>query len=355
MAMSQEQQSSQASKLINDSERTQISIETAKELCHDALQNAGYSTDQAAVITEHLVDAEMRGHPFAGLARALSIIEYLQSSGMNTDKTIEITRNGPTFAHLDGHDSVGYLVAHEATQIAIDKAKVAGVSVVAANGLWYTGNLAYYAEMATRKDLVIFIASNGTPIVAPHGGYEPKFCTNPFCIGFPTDDAEQPVIWDIGTSNIMYAQAKLAERLGTSIPEGSAYDDEGNATIDPLKALQGALTVWGGHKGSGLAIMVQLLGIAAGSTEPTPLLSGFGFLVIAFDPSILQPLDQVKCEGGKFATSIRATKMLPGEGPARMPFERSSQWRKAAKANGYITVPRRVIQQLKQRGSRYGS
>ena len=294
--------------------KVQISIAESTDLCQNALRQAGYSEEEAWIITDHLVDAEMRGHPFAGLARALSIIEQLRSSDIPSTDGIEVTRSGATFAHLDGHNTVGNLVAYEATKIAVNKAKSAGVSVVGANGFWYSGNLAYYAEMATREDLIIFIASNGSRIVAPHGGYEPKFCTNPFCIGFPTTDPDEPIIWDIGTSNIMYAQVMLAERLGVDIPEGSAYDSEGNPTVDPIKALHGALTVWGGHKGSGLATMVQLLGIAAGSAEPTALMSDFGLLILAFDPSILQSLDRVKSDAQKLSQSIRETKMLPGHG-----------------------------------------
>jgi LDH2 family malate/lactate/ureidoglycolate dehydrogenase len=85
------------------------------------LQAAGYTHEQAATITDHLVDAELRGHPFAGLARALSIIEQLKDSGMEADIDIEVTRSGPAYAHVDGHNAVGYLVARQATQFAIDK------------------------------------------------------------------------------------------------------------------------------------------------------------------------------------------------------------------------------------------
>lgn len=328
--------------------KVQISIEEVTRLCQDVLEKAGYTSEQAWIITDHLVDAEMRGHPFAGLARALSIVEQLQGSGAPSTHEIEVTRSGLTFAHLDGHGAVGNLVAYEATKIAVEKAKAAGVAVVGANGFWYSGNLAYYAEMATREDLIIFIASNGSRIVAPHGGYEPKICTNPFCIGFPTEEADQPIIWDIGTSNIMYAQAVLAGRLGTSLPEGSAYDSEGNPTTDPLKALQGALTSWGGHKGSGLGIMVQLLGIVAGSAEPTPPLSDFGYLVLAFDPSVLQPLDRVKSYANDLSRSIRETKMLPDQDPARMPHERSSHNRRRAKEQGLLSIEDKVIEQLRK-------
>ena len=85
-------------------------------------------------------------------------------------------------------------------------------------------------------------------------------------------------------------------------------------------------------------MIIQLLGIAAGSQEPTPFTSDFGFLVIAFDPGVLQPLDQVKQNADKFMDSIRSTKMLPGEPPARLPFERSDECRRVSKVRGWFEV-----------------
>ncbi|KAK3053493.1 hypothetical protein LTR09_005662 [Extremus antarcticus] len=95
--------------------------------------------------------------------------------------------------------------------------------------------------MAAKEGLVTLIASNGSPIVAPHGGCEPKFCTHPFCIGFSTGDRDQPVIWDIGTSRIMFAQAVLGQRLGARLPEDVAFDSSGKPTTDPCEVLDGAL------------------------------------------------------------------------------------------------------------------
>lgn len=331
--------------------KVHISLEVATETCQAALRGAGYSDEQVAIIADHLIDAELRGHPFAGLARALSILEHLKASGKGVDRNIRITRSGPAFAHIDGDDSVGYLVARRATDLAIEKAKETGISLVGANELWYTGNLAYYAEMAAKQGLVTLIASNGSRIVAPHGGCEPKFCTNPFCIGFPTSQKDKPVIWDIGTSKIMFAQVMLAQRLGISLPEDSAFDSAGQPTTDPADVLEGAMAAWGGYKGSGLAMMIQLLGIAAGSKEPTPFMSDFGFLIIAFDPSVLQPRQHVEDNADRFVASIKSTKMLPGEPPARLPFERSIESRREATSRGWMEVEERVMQQLRERSS----
>jgi delta1-piperideine-2-carboxylate reductase len=146
----------------------------------------------------------------------------------------------------------------------------------------------------------------------------------------------------------MFAQVKLADKLGVPLPEGSAYDSSGNPTTNPLEVLQGAMTVWGGAKGSGLAMMVQLLGIAAGSSEPTPFMSDFGFLVLAFDPSVISSMDRVKAETDKFCESVRSAKRLHEANPVRMPFDRSCESRNAARANNWFLVEEEVQRQLEE-------
>ncbi|OQV09498.1 hypothetical protein CLAIMM_13614 [Cladophialophora immunda] len=329
-----------------------LSISEASQICQTALEKAGYSAGDAAMITEHLVDAELRGGPFAGLARALSIIEQLQGSQPRSSQDIEVVREGAAFVRLDGHDAVGYMVAHRATELAIAKAKTSGVAVVGAHNFWYSGNLAHYAEMATRQDLVCVLASNTSPLVAPQGAVEARFGTNPVCIGFPTARVDRPVIWDVGTSNVMHAQIVRAQRLGIALPEGAAYGKDGRPTTDPAAALEGAMTVWGGHKGSGLAVMVQLLGMAAGSSAVPATLSGFGFLVLMFDPAVLRPLDEVKREAEEYGEFLRSAQTLPGgEGRVRMPFDGSYERRKAATERGSLEVPVILVEQLRQLGS----
>ena len=196
-----------------------------------------------------------------------------------------IERDTPVVARIDGGDQIGYVVAHRATRMAIDKAKFSGLAAVAAHNTWYTGMLSYYAEMAAAEGLVSMIASNASPWVAPHGATEGRFGTNPICFGFPS--AGEPVIWDIGTSAIIHAEVTLHRRLGTPLPEGVAFDASGNPTRDPAAALAGAFAPWGGHKGSGLAIVVHLLGMLAGSPVIPPQLERFGFLILAIDPGSL--------------------------------------------------------------------
>ncbi|RFU34257.1 hypothetical protein B7463_g2060, partial [Scytalidium lignicola] len=322
-----------------------ITIADAEVLARKALQAIGYNASNAEIITRHIIDSELRGFSPSGLARILSINDRIRSKGGEVSERIEVTRESPASAQLDGHDTLGYLVAQRATEDAIAKAKQTGIAIVGANNTWYTGMLGYYAEMASREDLVTIIASNTSPWVAPESGYKPMFGTNPFCVGFPSTDS--PIIYDIGTSKILHADILLAQRLGKELPPNSAYNSTGQVTVNPLEALEGAIAVWGGHRGSGLALAVQLLGVLAGSPALPSNLEDFGFLIIAINPAIFRPLDEFKREIDEYAAQMRASPSLAGD-QLRMPFDRSTALRRERQGSGELEVEDQVIEMLRK-------
>lgn len=324
------------------SEKIKFPLKEAEKLAVDSLRKLGYNEDQSAKISHHLIDSELRGFGIAGLARILSIADRLAGSTPAT--TTKITREAPATAQIDGQDTLGYLVAYEATELAIKKCKETGVAVVGANGTYYTGMLSYYAEMAAAEDFVTVIASHCTPWVAAHGTYKPLLGTNPYCASFPSSGT--PIIYDIGTSNIIHAQVVLAQRLGKDLPEGSAFDAKGNLTTNPFDALSGALTVWGGAKGSGLALSVQLMGILAGAPALPSNLEDFGYLIIVMNPAMFRPIEEFKQEVDKYAEAWRAAPSL-SDSPMRVPFERSDKIRAERRASGFVEVEQGVIDRLK--------
>lgn len=328
------------------SPKVQLSIDEAESILLTSLQKLNYSEPDSKIIAHHLLDAELRSYGIAGLARVLSIAEHL-GPDPQPQTSITTTRESPCTAQLNGNDSLGYLVGRRATETAITKAKTAGVSVVCANGTWYTGMLSYYAEMACAADLVTVIASHCTAWVAPHGGCQGMFGTNPICIGFPSA-GDVPVIWDIGTSKIIHAEAKLAVRKGEQLREGVAYDGEGQPTTDPMEALKGALAVWGEHRGSGLAVAVQLLGAMAGSPALPNELEDFGFVIMCIDPSCFGELDRFKKEVANYGDKMRESKPVPGGSKLRMPFERSNEGRRKVRERGWIEVDKPVVEALKR-------
>ena len=320
-----------------------LSIEDAQNLVVEVMQNYGYNKEYAQIIGNHIIDCELRGLAYGGMARIVSITERLDRTGA-PERLVETVHETPVSAKLNGHDNLGYVVALKATEMAIEKASKLGISLVGANDTWYTGMLSYFAEIAAARGMVTIIASNATPWVAPHGAVDGRFGTNPVCFGFPSEG--DPVIWDIGTSSIMHAEVMLARRLGQKIGDGLAFDAAGNPTQDPEAALEGAFTPWGGHKGAGLGMIVQMLGILAGSPVEPPDLANFGFLIVAMKPDLLMPEPEYRRKVSAYADYVRSARPVSGGEAVRMPFERSARVRRRRLEENKIEVNDLVYKRL---------
>jgi LDH2 family malate/lactate/ureidoglycolate dehydrogenase len=322
-----------------------LTIEEARRLVHESMAAHGHTAAEACTIADHLIDCELRGLGYGGLARAVSVLEHLRSP-RGGRVPMKVLRESVATAQIDGGNQVGYLVAQKATELALAKARRSGVAVVGAAKTWYTGMFSYYLEQVTRAGFVGMAAGSGTSLVAPQGGTEPLFCTNPIAFGFPSRDV--PVIWDAGTSALTYAEIVLAGRLGQQLPEGRAYDVAGAPTTDPLQALQGAIAVWGGHRGSGLALSVQLLGMLAGQVNSRTPLEDCGFFLVVIDPGLFGEPGEFAERVAGFAAQLRGTRPLDPRQPVRVPFERSVADRQKRIAAGTIEVPDLVVEKLRE-------
>jgi len=322
-----------------------ISIQEAASLIERCMVKAGHTNEEARIISDHLIDCELRGLSFGGLPRALSIVDRIRELG-RPRRPISILKQSPVSASLDGGEQVGYLVALKATEIALEKARQSGIAVVGASKTWYTGMFSYYLEKITQAGFVGMIAGSGGQKVAPHGGTEPRFSTNPIAFGFPSTGT--PIIWDIGTSSIMLGEVFLHKRLGIRLPEGKAFDSAGNPTSDPKEALKGAFTVWGGHKGSGLSMTVQLLGLLAGQSIDAASLRDCGFFMVVINPDLLGSVQGYEQTVADFAVRLRNTRPVDENNPVRVPFERSATERAIRKEKNEIVVTKLVYDQLNQ-------
>lgn len=322
-----------------------LSVREARSLAEQTFVAAGHTVNEAALIADHVMDCELRGLSYGGLPRALSVFERMTKPGYQRGE-IKVIHETPLSALVDGANNIGYLVAFRAAEIAIEKASSKGIAVVGARDTWHTGMLSFYAEKAARHGLVSMIASNASPNVAPHGGVEGRFGTNPIAFGFPSEN--DPVIWDIGTAAMMHGEVVLAGRLGKELPPESAFDADGNPTVDPAKALEGAIAAWGGHKGSGLAIVVQLLG-AMCAVSPMPKdMFGYGCLFVMMRPDLLMPAADYAKSVSEYSAAIRSTRPIPGGGPVRMPYDRSIAERRRRLTEDVVEVPDLVVERLRQ-------
>jgi LDH2 family malate/lactate/ureidoglycolate dehydrogenase len=323
----------------------ELSIGEARALVEASMRAAGHTHEEAEIIADHLIDCELRGLQFGGLPRAVSIIERIRET-TTPRRPITLLRETPVSAVFDGGDQVGYLVGRRVTDLAIQKAKATGLAVVGANETWYTGMFSYYLEMVTQAGFAGMAAGSAPPRVAPFGGTEGRFGTNPIAFGFPSTTI--PIIWDVGTSAVMSGEVILARRLGEQLPEGSAFNLDGQPTRDPDAALAGAFAVWGGHKGSGLAMVVQLLGMMCGAAAAPPIVRDCGFFLLVVDPGLLSSADEYKQRVAEYADSLRATRPLEPGKPVRVPFERSIRERSKRLAAGTIEVPDQVYSALRR-------
>ncbi|MFC1534696.1 Ldh family oxidoreductase [Thermodesulfobacteriota bacterium] len=312
-----------------------LSVDEARRLCMEILKGLGLDEHDSEVITDHLVDGSLRGVAMGGLPRLLMIAAHLEKSGKNC-RPVKVIHETPISASIDGGNNIGFIVGHRAARLAIDKAKHQGVGIVGANNTFVTGNFSYYMEMATREDLVVMAAGNSMASVAPNGATEAILGTNPIAFGFPSTG--DPVIWDIGTSSMTHGVMEMYKRLNKELPQGVAMDREGNPTRNPAEALQGAVHAWGGHKGSGLSIVVQLLGMLCDTAPVLKDLGGFGFFIIAMRPDLLMPAEVFKKRVAELSTEIRGARPEKTGLSARMPFERSAEERRRRLKEG-IDLP----------------
>lgn len=319
-----------------------IAISEADQLVRSALERVGYTPEEAVIISDHVMGCELRGVSFGGLSRAISLIDRQR---LSPRRSTVVIRQSPVSALVDGQDQNGYLVAYEAMSIALEKAGSIGLALVGAYNTWYSGMYAHYLERAAQQGFIAMVMGSSAPRVAPHGSSEGRFGTNPIGFGFPADG--QPIILDLGTSITPIAELVLAQRLGQQLPPHQAFDADGLETVDPAAALAGAIRVWGGHKGSGLALVVQMMGILMGGGAMPADYKDCGFLFLAIKPDLFMDLSEFKQRIHDYANIVRTARPINPDDPVRMPFDRSAEARRIIVERGTIDVADQIITTLR--------
>ena len=317
-----------------------LSVAEARLLGETTLRRIGYPADEAAIIADQLIDNALCGYRFASLPRILAIAADEKTGRPRTP--IRVVRETPVSALVDGGNRLGYVAAYRGAEIAIAKAKAAGIALVGVHNSYYSGRNAYYAEQIVREGLVVIHTASAKPHVLPPGGRRPALGTNPFCIGFPS--ANGPVIYDIGTASLMWGEVLLLARLAEALPEGLGFDAAGNPTRDAhAVADDGGVAAFGGHEGYGLSFAIQALGLLAGAALPRGDVQDYGFLFIAIDPAMMLP--DFPAQLAELVARIKATPRQPGVDEIRIPSERAFREREQRRVEG-IVLDRKVVDAL---------
>jgi LDH2 family malate/lactate/ureidoglycolate dehydrogenase len=318
-----------------------LTPEDATALDRRALERTGYSGEEAQIIVDQLVDNSLCGYRFAGLPRILAIAS--DEKTRRDRKPVAVVKETPVSALLDGGNTVGYIVAYRAAEVAIRKARASGMASVGAYNSYYSGRNAYFVEKIVREGLVAFHASSAHPRVLPPGAARPMLGTNPICFGFPSDDG--PVIFDMGTASFMWGEVMLHAHLKEPLPEGVGFDEKGRPSRDAVEVLKGGVAPFGGHKGYGLSFAIQALGILAGAGLAKGEVRDYGFLFWAVDPDAMLSGGEFKRQMSEYVRQIKATPRQPGVDEIRIPSERAMRERERRRREG-IVVDRKVVESL---------
>ena len=326
----------------------QLTFAEAKALAVDVLSSHGMPSDHAGIVADHLIDAAGAGHAFAGLPRVMALVEHLKDHPAGAP--ITVTERGPGAAVIDGGGNNGYVTSLIGIDKAIDLARTSGVGVVGIRDTWFSGRLAYYVERAARAGFIAFHTASTQARVAPSGGIDRIFGTNPVAFAFPC--APEPLVIDFGTGMTTWGNVLLRRKLGQALDPGSAVDAQGNPTNDPSAALEGAFLPWGGHRGYGLALVVQILAILAGGKMVADEVTDSGFFFMVFDPGLLGSAEDFKQNVTDLVAHIETSRPAPGTEKVRVHGRGSLAKRARAQAAGTIEVDQAVYDTL--RGLRAG-
>lgn len=285
-----------------------IKIDEAAQLSNKLLLSLGLSSDEVELITENLVDAELAGRKTHGFVRLLGFKKSADNQKFNTNPLqLDVISESPVSLHLNGHNKLGYAPIYRSLEMAFEKAKTSKIIAVGIKDLNVTGYIGSYARKATENDLIFIGFNNSSGGLVPYGSKKELWGTNPLTVGIPTNDI--PVILDMASSQITWGDLLVAKNEGKQINEGAAIDGDGNPTTDPIKAMDGGLLPFFGHKGSGLAFIVELLaGGLTGSRVGYQVPGGWGSFYILIDPTLFRPLADFKKD---IATAINELKNSP--------------------------------------------
>ena len=335
-------------------------VERLEVFVSDVLVALDVLPDHASTTARRLLEADLRGRTGHGLIRLPQYVPRIEAGGFNLRPEIEILRETPVSALVDGDNALGQVVMTKAVELAISKAKDTGLSWVGTVRSNHAGAAGVYTSMALKHDLIaLYFAVASANVMPPWGGKERLLGTNPISIGIPAGD-ETAFQLDIATTVTSHGTISVVAQAGEQMPEGWVVDLEGNPILDPNLANEGFLMPIGGYKGSGLNIAIGLLaGVLNGAAFGTEVIdhrsvsgqaTNTGQAILVLRPDLFRDLEEFKMSMDAHLRSLRAagddgSVHLPGEGAARVETDQ--------RRDG-VPVPDVLLVQLKEIGARLG-
>nr|WP_215730882.1 Ldh family oxidoreductase [Pseudomonas lalucatii] len=327
-----------------------MTLEQARELAQDILRSNGFSEPHVQAVTATVLAGERDGCASHGLYRLLGCVSSLKAGKVVADAEPQVFDQAPAIVRVDARGGFSQLAFQAGLPALLAKTRDCGIAALAINRCVHFSALWVEIEALTDAGLVALACTPSHAWVAPAGGTQPVFGTNPIAFGWPRS-GRQPFIFDFATSAIARGDIELHRRAGQPIPLGWGIDAQGQPSTDAAAVLNGAMLTFGGHKGSALAAMVELIaGPLIGdltSAESLAFDAGsrsspyHGELIIALDPRRFLGEDADSHLGR--AESLFAS--IQGQG-ARLPSQRRYQARARSAEQG-VQIPQALYDDLK--------
>lgn len=342
-----------------------LSPKNLHDLISTTCRALGSEDLEAQLVADQLVGANLAGHDSHGVGMLPAYVHGAVSGKLHLNEHPEVVIDAGGLVVLDGRQGFGQVNGYETMLLGIERAREHGAAVVGLRNSFHIGRIGHWGEQCAAADMasIHFVNVIGhPPLVAPYGGADAAFSTNPFCAAIPGGaDGKPAALLDMATSVIAQGKARVAHNKGVKVPAGSVLDPEGRLTDDPgvmFADPRGALVAFGDHKGSGLAIMCELLGAAllGGETaQPEHPRDGRiinNMLSIIIDPAATGDLDRFRDEVAKYSTHITSSRLREDSDSVLMPGQ-PEEIARAERATGFDVDPNTVAE-LRSSAARAG-
>jgi LDH2 family malate/lactate/ureidoglycolate dehydrogenase len=292
-------------------------------------EKCGMRSADAALLTETLVVADLRGCHSHGVLRVPDYVAKFQTGGVDPCGEPQVASDRVGAIVVDGHNSMGQIGSAFAMRKAIEKARTTGVAAAAVRGSNHCGALAYFAMMALEENMIGLATTNALPTMAPWGGTDKIVGINPLAVAIPAG-AEDPIVIDAAYSASSHGKIRIYKQKRLELPEGWAFDAEGSPTTDAAAAIDGLLRPIGDYKGVGLAVVMGVLSTALGGasygTDSGNMIDGAcagrdGQFLVARDVVAVTDAAVVGKRVDRVIRQIRESGLAPGCGKVYAPGE----------------------------------
>ncbi len=342
-------------------EPERYAIEEVQSLAQRVGERAGLSAEDAAILADCLIDADVHGVGTHGISRLNIYVRRMQKGLINPRAELKIESRRPAVLSVDAGNGLGQSQAVKTLDRLMPLARQFGIASATIRHSQHFGTLSYYCNQAAAADMILLAMTNCEPSMSPEGACEAFFGTNPIGVSFPTGKGF-PLRIDMATSIVARGNVIAAQKAGREIPEGWALDVEGQPTTDAAAALAGTIRAMAGHKGSALALMGEVFsGVLSGAAVGNEIGSMYkhmdrpqnvGHFFCLFNVSAFMDVAEMKTRLDAMIDRIKACRPRPGVEEIIVPGEGAHRRAEKNRRLGII-IGQETIKELQALATEY--